>query len=568
MLDSLLHPLDTWLSGPQVAITNGSTEVDYSYRGTCPRTGLIYSLPRTALAKAAAHQLMAQLKATDPSEGKMYGVLLVQTPSGQTGVLKACSGQGQGHGWVPPIPGRSQVAMQEARTLAQLEAIKERLLTLQQLPERETYARLQQRQADERQQLNQQHRDRKQARDRQRQTLTLTGPAAQALADLEQLSRGDKAELRAFKQRWRDRLALLEATVQTADAETAALKQQRRTLSRQLQAELHAAYTLTNFAGDCLALEAIASQGLPTGTGDCCAPKLLHAAAEHNLKPLAMAEFWWGPAQGDRQPGHFYGACTERCQPIMGFLLSGSGLSGQVLQAAAVPAGPNGYTPPQRADGFGLGIHPVPGALDILYQDEWIVAVDKPAGLLSVPGRYGDRQDSVLIRLRSRLAKGAFLQPVHRLDQDTSGVLVLALDAASHRQLSQQFEQRQVQKTYQAVVAGNVSPSSGLIDLPLWGDPAQRPRQQVNRQRGRPSQTKFEVLARKGDTTRLAFYPLTGRTHQLRVHAADGLRAPIWGDRLYGFRAPGQRLYLHAQSLQLCHPQGPRSLSLSSPVPF
>ena len=344
------------------------------------------------------------------------------------------------------------------------------------------------------------------------------------------------------------------AAIQAADAEAVALKRQRRDLSRQLQADMQAAYTLTNFAGAALSLQALAPQGgLPTGTGDCCAPKLLHTAAQYGLKPLALAEFWWGPAQGDRHPGTFYGACVERCQPILGFLLAG--LSARVLGGA----------------GGGMGVGRGETALPILYQDDWIVVVDKPAGLLSVPGRYGDRQDSVLSRLRQGLPAGRFIQPVHRLDQDTSGVLVLALDAESHRRLGQQFEQRQVQKRYTAILQGQVEQPSGLIDLPLWGDPAQRPYQCVHWQYGKPSQTRFEVLSQTDGGTRVAFYPLTGRTHQLRVHAAhpQGLNAPIRSDRLYGPSPdPDQRLHLHAQRLQFTHPHSGGSLTLEAAVPF
>ncbi|MBE9111772.1 RluA family pseudouridine synthase [Nodosilinea sp. LEGE 07298] len=569
----MLSPLDDWLTGAKPL---ASDTADYHYQGHCPRTRQAYRLPRTPLAKAVVQQLMAQLEAVQPcedSKGKMYGVLLVQTPTG-IGVLKAFSGlwqaQAQVPGWVPPIPGRSQVALQEAHTLDRLAAIKDRLLTLQALPERETYNRWQQEQAEARQRLSQQHRDRKQARDLQRQTAarTLAGESlAAALAALEQESRGDKAELRSFKQQWRDRLAPLETKIQAANAEITALKQRRRDLSRQLQADMHAAYSLTNFAGESVAIQSLGN--LPTGTGDCCAPKLLHTAAEHGLKPLAMAEFWWGPPQGDKQAGKFYGACADRCQPIMGFLLSG--LSAQVLGSTDIPVGAQ-HAAPLHIGGIQPGLE-----VTVLYQDPWIIAVDKPAGLLSVPGRYRDRADSVLSRLRLTMPQDAFLQPVHRLDQDTSGVLLLALNADTHRQLSQQFAQRQVQKTYQAVVVGHISKSSGLIDLPLWGDPTQRPRQWVNWQYGKPSQTKFDVLHREGERTRIAFYPLTGRTHQLRVHAAhpQGLNAPIWGDRLYGQGQPSvseairrNRLYLHAHTLQFTHPHSQAAIALNSPLPF
>jgi len=278
---------------------------------------------------------------------------------------------------------------------------------------------------------------------------------------------------------------------------------------------------------------------MPTGTGDCCAPKLLHYAATHGLKPLAMAEFWWGtPSTQDHKiSGEFYGACRDRCQPLMGFLLSGLEENRR-----------------QKADDF-----------LILYEDEWLMAVDKPAGLLSVPGRYRDRQDSVLSRLRSTDPE---LRPVHRLDQDTSGILLLARDLQTYHHLSQQFQQRQVQKVYEAVVAGAIAVDEGGIELPLWGNLADRPRQTVDWQRGKPSTTKFRVLIRADRFTRIELLPITGRTHQLRVHAVAGLGTPILGDRLYGCQAGAARLHLHAKQLIIQHPQTERSLHFQSVVPF
>ncbi|WP_225907506.1 RluA family pseudouridine synthase [Leptolyngbya sp. BL0902] len=565
---------------------------DYRYEGRCPRTGKIYTLPRTALAKAAAQGLMDTL-AADPQalgEGKMYGVLLVRVPGqtggegqseGQVGVLKAFSGlwrgQAQRPGWVPPIPGREHVALLEAQTLDQLHRIKTRLQHLNALPERGTYAQLRADFDQQRQALNQRHRQRREERAQQRQhlTATLSGKAlATALANLDQVSRGDKAELRHFKQNQAESLHPLAATIQAADAEMQTLKRQRRALSQQLQANMHAVYRLTNFAGDSLTLAQIQAleqpSGLPTGTGDCCAPKLLHYAAQHGWQPLALAEFWWGPPLGDRQSGHFYGACEERCQPILGFLLAG------------LSAGLESSASPQK--------RPDLDDLPILYMDDWLVVVDKPAGLLSVPGRYGNRQDSVLSRLQVALPNGRDLRPVHRLDQATSGVLVLARTADSHRHLSQQFAQRRVHKVYEALLGGRLTQTSGWIDLPLSPDPQNPPRQRVDRLHGKPSQTSFEVLAYDQGITRVAFMPHTGRTHQLRVHAAhpQGLNAPILGDALYG---PGhdaqqadaqtvntqtintqivntQRLHLHAKALTLIHPHHQTPLTFTAPVPF
>ncbi len=546
----VLHPLEDFLDLSSVVA--GDHDADYHYQGVCPRTGQHHTLPRTQLAKAIAQGLITQLAQAVRHEGKMYGVLLVQDADGQPWVLKAFSGLWQGQrqipGWVPPIPGRDRIALQEAQTLNQLNTIKHRLMVLQQLPERQTYARLAQDFGQQRQQLNAIHRQRQQARAQQRQVYqaAIAGDVlGQALAKLDQQSRGDKAELRAFKQRQHSALAPLEVTIQAADGEIAALKRQRQHLSRQLQAQMHEVYTLTNFAGDWLAIQDLATQGnLPTGTGDCCAPKLLHFAAQHGLMPLAMAEFWWGPAQAGKQPGQFYAACTERCQPIMGFLLGG--LAGQPVSLST------------RLE------------LPILYEDDGLIVVNKPAGLLSVPGRYCDRADSVLTRLQLTQPEGACLKPVHRLDQDTSGVLVLARTAAAHRHLSQQFQERQVTKVYDALLDGVPAQPVGVIDLPLWGDPAHRPRQAVDWQRGKPSQTQYQVIDQRGNTTRVTFQPVTGRTHQIRVHAAhpQGLNAPIQGDRLYGCCTPGQRLCLHASRLGVQHPRTNRWIEWVVDAPF
>ena len=336
------------------------------------------------------------------------------------------------------------------------------------------------------------------------------------------------------------------------------LKQRRKALSRQLQEQLHAAYSLTNFSGQSLSLQQLMPGGaMPTGTGDCCAPKLLHYAATHSLKPLAMAEFWWGksPVNQDKIQGEFYGACAERCQPLIGFLLSGLSQTHPLTEIGSIKQ---------------YSCATLTQTLPILYEDEWLIAVNKPTGLLSVPGRYSDRQDSVLSRLRHLLPDGMVLAAVHRLDQETSGILLLARDRQTHRQLSLQFQQRQVHKVYEAVLSGSAITDRGTIELPLWADPQDRPYQKVDWQRGKPSLTRFRVMAREVDGTRVEFMPLTGRTHQLRVHAADsrGFGVSILGDRLYGCRAVASRLHLHARELRFDHPQSGQTLYLQAKTPF
>lgn len=551
---------------------------NYWYEGRCLQSdvGVVrrrhrLKLPRTSISEAIAHGLMQQLAKNDcySREGKMYGILLVELPNGEQRVLKAFSGLLNGcsvvEGWVPPIPGRDEVALEEARTLAQLDAIKQELFTLKQLTERQQYETLSNEFEQQLQAMSDRHRHSKHQRQQKRQQIcnTLTEEALTiALEQLDEESRQQGIERRQLKRQQNELLQPLQQLIAATDARISELKQQRKALSRQLQAQMQATYSLTNFSGRSLSLQQLMPGGSPTGTGDCCAPKLLHYAATHNLKPLAMAEFWWGASSvnQDKIQGKFYGACAERCQPLMGFLLSGLKLKPPTLSPSRGVRSPS----PIRG-GVGGEV-----TLPIIYEDKWLIAVNKPAGLLSVPGRYRDRQDSVLSRLRHLLPDGMALASVHRLDQETSGILLLARDRQTHRQISQQFQQRQVHKVYEAILSGVVTVDQGKIDLPLWGDPENRPYQKVDWQHGKPSLTHFQVIAREQDYTRVEFTPLTGRTHQLRVHAADarGLGVTILGDRFYGCCAVTSRLHLHARELRFEHPQLEKTLHLQAITPF
>jgi tRNA pseudouridine32 synthase / 23S rRNA pseudouridine746 synthase len=501
----------------------------YWYEGR-DRSGQLLRLPRSPEVELLARSLMEELRGNFFNrEGKMYGILLTESVAGKRVVLRAFSGLLGGRSdwpdWVPPMPGREVIAIPEAEILAELERLKQALITLVDQREASTYRSKADRFAAELSILTQRHRQQKADRDRQRAGESTDRELSQAL---EQQSRQDSRERRQFKADRDAILQPLQAELATIEAEIQALKQQRKELSRQFQADLQAHYQLRNFAGEHRSIAELLPRS-PTGTGDCCAPKLLIEAARLGLRPLAMAEFWWGPNQGDKQAGQFYGACTDRCQPIMGFLLSGL----------------------------------VPDNLVRLYEDDWFIAIDKPAGLLSVPGRGCDRQDSVFSQL------GPGFIPLHRLDQDTSGVLLFARDRDSYRQIAAQFAQGQVTKIYEAILTGSLLQSQGQIDLPLWSDPDDRPYQRVD-QRGKSSVTDYQVLAHWTDRTRVQFRPRTGRTHQLRVHAQVGLGAPILGDRLYGAgdTIAVSRLYLHATILQLVHPRSGELIEIRSTVPF
>ncbi|MBD2496426.1 RluA family pseudouridine synthase [Nostoc sp. FACHB-280] len=582
MLDcSLLSPISDFID---CNFAVNKLTPNYYYEGHCPQTGELLRLPRTALIEAIARGLMNYLARDEryASEGKMYGVLLVELPSGEQKVIQAFSGLLNGQsvveGWVPPIPGREAVALSETETLAKLEAIKQEIIALQQLPERRQYEILSAEFVQQLQVMSDRHRECRYQRQAQRQILgeILTGEVlTTALTELDEASRKDGIERRQLKRQQDTVLQPLQQLITAADTKIRELKQQRKTLSRQLQAEMHAAYSLMNFFGQSLTLQQLMPDGLPTGTGDCCAPKLLHYAASNHLKPLAMAEFWWGKSSGDKVQGEFYEACAERCQPLMGFLLSGMKPNPPLTNVGFLQSfrkweeGDRGDKGDKgdRGDRGDRGDKGDKGE-KIIYQDEWLIAVNKPAGLLSVPGRYRDTQDSVLSRLRNLLADGMNLVPVHRLDQETSGILLIARDRNTHSYLSQQFQQRQVQKVYEAILAGAVTQNQGVIELPLWGNPQNRPYQQVDWQYGKPSVTQFQVIAKEGEYTRVEFIPLTGRTHQLRVHAAVGLGVVILGDRFYGCTAGANRLHLHAREISFYHPPLAKTLHFQATTPF
>ena len=537
----LLHPLSDFIESNFIIY---STQPNYYYEGKCPQTGEILKLPRTSFAEIIAHSLMQQLEQNHlySQEGKMYGILLVELPNGEQRVIKAFSGLLNGNsmmeGWVPPIPGREEVALLETQTLAKLETIKQEIINLGKLPEREKYKTLSAEYTQQLQALSLHHYHSKLQRQAQRQEFrqTLTDESLTiALEQLETESRQQGIDRRNLKRRQNEILQPLQQTIMFADRKITELKQQRKQLSRQLQTEMHAAYSLTNFQGQSLSLQQLLPAGTPTGTGECCAPKLLHYAATHQLKPLAMAEFWWGDSTvEDKVSGEFYGACLERCQPLMGFLLSGL----------------------------------KPNNVEIIYEDEWLIAVNKSSGLLSVPGRYFHNQDSVISRLRYLYNQEIIAG--HRLDQDTSGILLIAKDAVTYSQLSQQFQQRLVHKVYEALLVGSLNIQEGEINLPLWGNPDNRPYQEVNLAQGKPSLTRFRVINREENYTRVEFIPVTGRTHQLRVHAADkrGLGMSILGDKLYSYHQNIGRLYLHARELRFQHPHVNKILHLQVKTPF
>jgi tRNA pseudouridine32 synthase/23S rRNA pseudouridine746 synthase len=346
------------------------------------------------------------------------------------------------------------------------------------------------------------------------------------------------------------------------------LSDERKALSQQLMKDIHALYHLTNFHGETRALTEILSGNIPMGVGECCAPKLLNYAAFNGLKPLGLSEFYWGRENrsGTRQHKQFYSACAEKCQPILGFMLCGND-----MECAGLPAL---YSPKLASDTNGASSaiqrRRQAAALQIIFADTDLVVICKPSGLLAVPGKGEENQDCAAARIK-KLYPGCIDQPaVHRLDMDTSGLMVFAFTAEMHRALSRQFHDRQVEKRYIALLDGEVADDAGTIELPFRLDVENRPVQIYDPVHGKLGTTHWKKLSVENGQTRIEFRPVTGRTHQLRVHAASehGLGFPILGDRLYGSgTAPGQ-LKLHASFLSFTHPRSGETLEFCSPPLF
>ena len=300
---STLYPISDFIDINSV-INNSSPA--YYYQGYS-HNGELLKLPRTSEAEAVAHGLMRQLAKNEiySREGKMYGILLVELPSKEKAILKAFSGLLNGksivEGWVPPIPGREKVVLEENRTLAELEVIKQEIIQLKQLSQREEYETAVLEFEKRLQEMSKRHQISKQQRDEKRNLLyknstgeELNEQLNKELEKLKEDSRQQGIERKLLKRQRDEMLQPLLKVINDADMRVRELKQQRKQISRKLQAQMHAAYSIMNFMGNSSSLQQLMPQGLPTGTGDCCTPKLLHYAATHNLKPFASAEFWWG----------------------------------------------------------------------------------------------------------------------------------------------------------------------------------------------------------------------------------------------------------------------------------
>jgi len=491
--------------------------------------------------------------------GKMFGVLVVQDKVGKLGYLSAFSGKLAGTNnhqkFVPPV---FDMLTENSFFLREEEILNRINKQIEIIETNQEYINLksdfkkaltdsQEEITTFKKQLKQNKTERKQLREANKNYLSETGYQSFE-DDLIKQSLRDKYELRVLENRWKQALEDLKLKIEFYENQIENLKKERKEKSALLQQQLFEQYSFLNQYGKTKSLGAIFSQTVfgkpPAGAGECATPKLLHYAFANNLKPLAMAEFWWGtsPKSEIRKHRQFYPACTGKCEPILKHMLDG-------IETEENPFLKN-FAANKR--------------LKIIYEDDCLVVVNKPFDLLSVEGI--NVKDSVYTRLKIILKTEPLM--VHRLDMATSGLLAVAKTKEAHKLIQKQFLKRTVKKRYTALLNGTVENDKGKINLPLRGDLDDRPRQLVCFEFGKKAITEYEIIERKNNITKVYFYPITGRTHQLRMHAShpSGLNAPIVGDDLYG--TSSDRLYLHASHLEFIHPKTKEVMRFESKEEF
>lgn len=492
--------------------------------------------------------------AEELQEGKMFGVLIVRTPEKRIGYLAAFSGNlaGSNHHsfFVPPVYDMLQpdgFFRQEEKNISainlQIKKTENSSLYLEmknELNAAKQYA------AATIAQYKEALKKAKSERDERRKS----GISPEEETLLIRESQHQKASFKRKEKELQNFIKEKQGKVRQIEETICLLKQERKKRSAALQEKLFGQFRMLNAKGerkDLCELFKSTPQGFPpSGAGECALPKLLQYAYSSDLTPLAMGEFWWGMSPKDeiRHHGHFYPSCKGKCEPILRHMLIGLDIENNPLEDNI-----HQHTP-----------------LDILYEDDSLLVVNKPAGMLSVPGK--NDLDSIFQRLRILYPHATGPIIVHRLDMATSGLLLAAKTKEVHQKLQALFEERKIKKRYTALLEGELSFTHGTISLPLCLNPLDRPRQMVDFTHGKEAVTYYETMGYENGKTRVYFYPLTGRTHQLRVHAAhsQGLNHPIVGDELYGWKS--DRLYLHAAELEFLHPVTQKIIHITKEADF
>jgi len=479
--------------------------------------------------------------------GKMFGVLVVENQQNEIGYISAVSGKLAEKNihkkFVPPVYNmltKDSYFLQEEDVLNSinieidhLESNTEYLSLIAQYKSEKKKAAIDIREKKELLKASKKDRD-------LRKDKALFELSSEAYATFKDALSKESLEAKYFfndvNRYWKYTLDSLKEKLSLFSSQIEILKEQRKAKSAALQQYLFEQYQFLNSKKEVKNLSQIfpenSEQKMPAGSGECAAPKLLQYAFLNHLKPIAMAEFWWGqsPNTEIRKHQHFYPACQGKCKPILNHMLEGIDMdTNPMLQNPAIGK-----------------------EIETIYEDEDLIVIYKPAEFLSVPGIH--IQDSVYTRIKQEVKNISGPIIVHRLDMSTSGLLVLVKNKKTHKALQSQFINKTVRKRYTALLDGIVNDNKGTINLPLRGDLDDRPRQMVCYEHGKPAETKWEVIEQKNGKTKIYFYPISGRTHQLRVHASHrlGLNIPIIGDDLYGKKS--DRLYLHADTLEFLHP--------------
>ena len=487
------------------------------------------------------------IETIDDAIGKMFGVLVVENLDGELGYLSGVSGKlfdsNDHEAFVPPvfdmltvdsffIPGIKEVSL----LISKINCLEDDIEFITNLKKLEEVQKLMDTDLSESRKRSIEVKINRDL-ERNKAKIELFGSDYKEFNDkLKQDSSNMKFYIQHLTEDWIDKVNVIKDKVEPVSNEIARLKNERQALSASLQQQLFEHYNFLNVHGDIKSLINIfnetAMKRPPAAAGECAAPKLLNYAFKHNLKPIALAEFWWGksPKSEIRTHKNFYPACQGKCKPILGHMLEGLSIDDN---------------PMLENKGDDLEIV-------TLFEDKYMVVINKPAELLSVPGV--NILDSVSQRMKAKYPKATGPLTVHRLDMQTSGILLIAKSLEVHKVLQKQFMDRTIKKRYVALLDGELKEDKGKIELPLRPDIDDRPRQLVCYEDGKSSKTIYNVVERVNGKTRIQFYPITGRTHQLRVHAAHhlGLNMAIVGDDMYG--KPAARLYLHADFIQFIHP--------------
>lgn len=493
--------------------------------------------------------------------GKMFGILVVKNKANEIGFLKAFSGKlmdkNNWPGFVPPIYDMlseegfyKKGELDIMDTTAQIIDLEnsDRLLLLE-----KKLAEIIRNSENELNELQGIQSNSKQERKLQRQTAisTLEGSELEhRLKEMDHESAAAHFKMKDLKSDWKLKIQEAKYEIDQIHKEINRLKDLRKNKSIALQKKLFASYNFINANGEYKNTNEIFTNWNidvpPSGSGECAAPKLLQYAYLNQLQPIALAEFWHGksPSSEIRSHGRYYASCRSKCLPILTHMMKGL----KVEENSMLIRISNNKI------------------LEIIYEDDCLIIVNKPHDFLSVPG--GEIKESVYSRVKEMypLSSGPLI--VHRLDMSTSGLMIIALTKNAHYHIQKQFELKTIQKKYKAILDGIIPENEGEISLPLRVDLDDRPRQLVDFIHGKLAKTKWEVVSRTHNQTTVYFYPITGRTHQLRVHAShpSGLNTPILGDDLYGTRS--ERLYLHAEEIRFIHPITNKELCFVAKCPF